>query len=639
MNAQTAFSSLKRIALLWSVMKSSPRRPIKVHHTWSPLKVAARLLVRYSAGEYGRIVFGILLMFGMSAVMLLQPWPLKLILDSVLGREAPPGQLATFYELTKPTFLVVDPVLGALAFLCVSIVLIQLVTGALNIWSTQELVAIGLRMVFKLRCAIFDHVQRLSLTFHDSTTVGDSLYRIAWDAYSVQTIFNQGVVPTLTAIVTLTGIVAVMFTRDWSLTLAALSVAVPLLVIICRFERRMAARAAQVCQRESDVTSRVQETLSGIRAVQAFGREEYENDRFRRYAEASAQASLELTLIQTSAQFAIAVILACGTAAVIWLAASRTLQGRLSPGDVVLMASYMAMLYKPIEALAYSAAGIQQASAGAMRVFEVLDAVPDVREPRDARPLSGRSKGEIRFEQVSFAYPDRRPALRKVSLDIPAGSSLALVGPSGAGKTTLASLLLRLYDVNSGRITVDGADIRSLTLKSLRSNVGLMLQQNILFGVTVRENIAYGKPDATFDEIRRASQIAGADEFIMALPQQYDTQIGEQGSLLSGGQRQRISLARVFLKDAPILILDEPTLGLDAEAENAIVESLDRLVYGRTTIVVAHNLSTVRHVDQIAVLKEGSVVEIGNHRKLLADAGLYSEMWRLQRNMAQETIA
>src|ERR1051326_6499063 len=620
-------------------MRSSLRRPSEISRTWSPWKISARLIVRYSAGEYRRILLGILLMFGMSAVALLQPWPLKLVLDSVLGPKALSGQSALFHQLTDRTFLPVDPVLAALAFLCVSIVLIQLVTGALNIWSTQELVAIGLRMVFKLRCAVFDHVQRLSLTFHDSTTVGDSSYRIAWDAYSVQTIFNQGVVPAVTAVITLAGIVAVMFTRDWSLTLAALSVAVPLLLVISRFEKRMAARAAQVRQRESDVNSRVQETLSSIRAVQAFGREDYENDRFRSYAEASAQASLRLTLIQTSAQFAIAVILACGTAAVIWLAASRTLQGRLSPGDVVLMASYMTMLYKPIEALAYSAAGIHQGSAAAMRVFQVLDFMPDVRESRDARALAGWSKGGVRFEQVSFAYPGRQPVLRNITLDVPAGSSLALVGPSGAGKTTLASLLLRLYDVSSGRITLDGVDIRSLTLKSLRSNVGLMLQQNILFGASVNENIAYGKPGPSFDEIRAAARASGADEFIMALPQQYDTQIGEHGWLLSGGQCQRISLARAFLKDAPILILDEPTVGLDAATENAMMESLDDLMHGRTTIIVAHNLSTVRHVDHIAVLKEGSLVEAGNHRKLLGAGGLYAEMWHLQRSMAEETIA
>ncbi|HEV2394748.1 MAG TPA: ABC transporter ATP-binding protein [Verrucomicrobiae bacterium] len=604
------------------------------------LQASARLLRKFLPGETRWVLLGLILLVGASGAALLQPWPLKLVLDSVVGSKPLPVVFAAPLRILGTSgFAAAHPKLNLLLGLCLALLLIELLLGALNVLSAYLLNSVALRMVFRLRCTLFDHVQRLSLAFHDSRAVGDSLYRITWDSYSIQAIFSEGVVPGLTAGVTLLGIALVMLSRDWRLTLAALAVAAPLLVLIRKLDKPMTEQSTRVHEYESEVSTRVQETLVGIRAVQAFGREQFESDRFRSKATASLQANLRLTMVQTASQALVGLVLAVGTAAVIWIGARGVLQGRITSGDLVLLVYYVAMVFKPLETLAYTAGAVQSAAAGARRVLAVLDAAPEIAEAKDAIELPHRAKGEIVFENICFGYRRDLPVLRGINLRIPANSSLALVGPSGSGKTTLASLLLRFYDPGSGRITLDTLDLRALTLESLRANIALVTQEPILFASSIRENIAYGRPGATSADIESAAQAAGAHDFIEGLPEGYETQLAERGATLSGGQRQRLAIARAFLKDAPVLILDEPTSALDAQTEEALMHALESLMRGRTTLIIAHRLSTVRCAERIVVLKEGVIEESGSHSELIARGRSYAHLFQLQCGEAESLTA
>jgi ATP-binding cassette subfamily B protein/subfamily B ATP-binding cassette protein MsbA len=584
----------------------------------STVRAGLRLLGIALQGDGVRVAAGLALLVGSTVAALLQPWPLKLVIDSVLGGEPPPA------PLTMPSRT------ALLGVLVAAMVGLQILVSALAMLGTNLVIRAALRMVFRLRCMLFEHLQKLSLAFHDTTRVGDSLYRVAWDTYAVQTLLNNAIVPATTATLTLVGIAIVMGLRDWRVTVAALAIAIPLVMLIRRLDRPMTRYSLRVHERESDVSSRVQETLTAIRAVQAFAREPLERERFERQAAASLHANLHLTLLQTGSQMVVSLLMAIGTAAVTWLAARRALDGILTPGDVVLLTAYLVMLYRPLETLAYTAVAVQGAAAGARRVLALLDVQPDVTDAPDAVPLPGRPVGALAFEHVTFGYGGSEPALREVSLAVRPGEVVALVGASGAGKTTLASMLVRFYDPQAGRITLDGRDLRGLTLRSLRENIAVVLQDPIVFGASIRENIAYGRPDASDEAVERAARDANAHDFIAALPQRYETVVGERGVTLSGGQRQRLAIARAFVKDAPLLILDEPTSALDADNERAILDALVRLMKGRTTVIIAHRLSTVRHADRIVVLENGVVVEQGTHAELLARRQVYARLHAIQ---------
>jgi ABC-type multidrug transport system fused ATPase/permease subunit len=594
------------------------------------LRLALTLMRLYLRGESRAVVTGLAVLLAASLAMLLEPWPLKIIIDSVLGTRAVPPFLDRLAGAAGSLLGLDSPRLALLSILCLAIPALRLALGMLRMAADYLLIGIGLRMVFRLRCALFDHVQRLSLVFHDRTPVGDSLYRVAFDTYSLQTLFNNAFIQTLTSLVTVIGIMAIMVSRDWRLSVVAMGFGLPMIWVLRRVEEPMRRGAQAVSEQESAVASRLQEMLSSIRVVQAFSGEARESWRFRANAEGSARASLGLAMVQAGSGLGAGLVLACGIASVVWLATYRVLTGSITPGDVVLFAAYVTMLYKPLESFAFVANTMQRAAAGLTRVFDVLDTQPVIRNMPGALPFSSRVQGRVRFEHVTFGYTPDHPVLDDLSFEAPPGSRIALVGPSGVGKTTVASLMLRFYDPIAGRIWIDDVDSRSVDVQSLRDSVALVLQDPVLFGATVRENIAYGRPGATLEEITDAAASAGARDFIAALPHGYDTEIGERGVLLSGGQRQRIAIARAFLKNAPILVLDEPTSALDSDTEAHLLVSLRDLMRGRTTITIAHRLSTIRDSDLILVLTNGRIVESGTHEQLIAGSGVYASLYLRQ---------
>ncbi len=598
------------------------------------LAITFRLLRGCMQGEWRRTLLGGVLMLLGTGVSLLQPWPMKYIVNIVAGDHTPRFIISATRQIDA-ILPIGHAATGQITLLCAALLLISLLGAGITVLSTWILIGVGLRMVYRLRCRVFDHLQNLSPAFHDATTVGDSLYRVTWDTYAIQAIFNEGLIPGVTAAVTLAGIAIVMIGQQWILGAVTCVIGALLLVFLRRIEKPTTNLSLRVHENESSVSTRAEQTLSGIRTVQSFGRETHESARFARQAGESLKNNLRLTLLQTAGQSAVGVLFALGTVVVVWLTAQRVIDGQLSPGDVVLMVGYIALLFKPLESLAYTATSLQGAAAGAHRVFEILNRQPNPADSPDAKPLTVPSQGQIEFRHVAFAYPSRPPVLHDININIPAGTSVAIVGPSGAGKSTCISLLPRFYDPSDGQIFLDSVNIRNITIAALRAQIAIVPQEPVLFDATISENIAYSNPHAGEKDIYDAAQAAGAMPFINRLPDGMRTMIGERGVMLSGGEKQRLSLARAFLKDAQILILDEPTTGLDAQTEAELLAVLQRLMLGRTTIIISHQLHTVQYVDQIVVLDQGRVVERGPHHELIEAGGLYQKMHRLRHRSHQ----
>jgi ATP-binding cassette subfamily B protein len=568
--------------------------------TGTDLAVGDRRLARRLARElrpYWLRIAGLLLVSMLATPLaLLTPVPLKIVIDSVLGDRPVPAPLAPVLPAGSGGAL-----LAAAALLLVAIATL---TQLQDLTAAVLRVHTGERLVLDLRTRLFRHLQRLSVSYHDLRGTTDSTYRIQYDAMSVQGIATDTVPSFVTAAVTLVAMLTVTMMIDLPLGLVALGVVPILLVVSWRYRRRLRRQARRVKRLESGAMSLVQEALAGARVVQAFGREAHEEQRFTRQFHDSMWARVRYAVASSGYAVVVGVTVAAGTAAVLYLGVRHVQSGRITLGDLVLIMAYLGQLYAPLKTMSKKAGSLQGYLAGAERVFGLLDEQPDVRERPGARPLR-RARGEIVFDRVWFGYHPQQPVLEEVSLVVPPGTRVGVVGATGAGKTTCVSLLNRFYDPTAGRILLDGIDLRDYRLAELRNQFAIVLQEPLLFSTSIGENIAYARPEAGLEDIVAAATAAGAHEFIAALPDGYDTRVGERGARLSGGERQRVSLARAFLRDAPVLILDEPTSAVDTRTEEMIIEAMHRLMAGRTTFMIAHRLGTLRQCDQWVELAGG----------------------------------
>lgn len=580
----------------------------------------------YTKGHRGKLFVLGLCTVAMALLPLLAPWPLAFLIDNVLGQRAYPGPLA-WLDDASPVMQIAIAVALMLG--------IDLLTHAIGMLAQWLEVKFELRTVMDFRSALLRHTQKLSLTFLDQQSAGQFIYQINYHAHSMGALITT-TLPLIQMLITVIG--ALVITWLIAPTLALIAAAtIPFIVMSTTiYNKYVEPTLLRVRTLEGGSMGIVHESIAMMRVVVTFCRESFEHRVFRENAERGVSARVHLTMRQTVFIAIVSLITAIGTAAAVGYSAYLIVNGNSTVGFLYVVLDYMRRVYQPLEQLSTTIAGIQEQFINLKLCFGLLDQEIDITERDDATVLPA-IRGEVRFEHVSFSYPNGRSALSDIDVAIGAGEKVAIVGPTGAGKSTLMSLLTRLSDPSEGRVLIDGHDLRDLTIESIRSQVALVTQDPLLFGRTIRENIRYGRPTATDEEVVAAATAANAHEFIAALPGDYDMRLGERGTGISGGERQRITVARAFLKDAPILILDEPTSSIDSRTEAIILDALERLSQGRTTFVIAHRLSTIADADRILVIDGGRLVESGRHEQLLAAGGLYAEMWMAQTGVRQRS--
>ena len=565
------------------------------------------------------------LTFAAIVVNSLKPWPFKYIVDGVLPTDSMPGDQDA-REFIARWFGDMPPAEVAL-WLCVILLLVSLLGALISLAANYLLIRVGLKALLRLRTDLYACLQSLPLKYHDARRSSDSSFRVAYDSQSIQAIYNRGFATILGSVVMLLWTFGIMVWMNWPLALTSLAVLPFVTWAIGYFADRVRRQSTTIQERESDLLALTQEGISQIRMVHAFGRETFEIRQFRKRAARSLEAGLRFNITSIVSSLVVGTLMAAGTALMYYVGARQVLAGALTLGDLTVFASYLLMLYQPLEQLSYTAWALEGAAAGAARCFEVLDREDDVPDAPNAKPVA-KARGEIEFREVSFGYSPDLLILKKINLTIAKGESVAFVGGTGAGKSTLLSLVPRFYDPTAGGVLLDGHNLRDLTKKSLRAQIGMVLQDTVLFSTNVKENIAYGRPGATSAEIIEAARRAQAHDFIMKMPQAFESPVGERGSHLSVGQRQRIGIARAFLKDAPILLLDEPTSALDPGTEHAIMETIAELMRGRTTLIITHRLATVHSLGRIVVLENGTISEQGTGDELLTKEGAYAKLYR-----------
>ena len=578
-----------------------------------------------------QIVFAILAVIGEGVANLLQPWPLKLILDNVLRSRPMEGRLNDLILANVGT-----DKLALVKFAAIASLVIAAVSALCSYAEKYLTTSVGQWVMHDLRRMLYSHIQRLSLSFHDQMKSGDLISRVTSDIDAIQSFITSGLLGALVNILTLFGMMGVMFYINWKFTLIALSVAPALFLVVYSYTRRIKKAAREVRKKEGEILSVIQEVFSSIRVVKAFAREDYEQKRLEDESLESIEIALRARSLKAKLSPLVEIIVACGTALVLWFGARMVMDDTLSAGSLVLFIVYLGKMYKPMQELSKMTDAYSKADVGYERIREVLEIERDVKDLPGARKAP-KLKGKVEFDNVSFHYQPDSPILKEVSFTIEPGQVAAIVGPSGSGKSTIIGLIPRFYDPVSGVIKIDDVDARLYKQKSLRQQISFVLQDTLLFHAPIWTNIAYGRPEATREEILQAAELANAHEFIMEMPQGYDTMVGERGVTLSGGQRQRIAIARAIIRDTPLLIMDEPSAGLDAASEKLVFEALDRLMKGKTSIVIAHRLSTIRAAGVIFVVKDGRIVERGSHDELMQSGGVYAELHDLQFNTESGT--
>ena len=554
-----------------------------------------------------------------SLLQLLAPWPMKMIVDSVLG-DVP---LPRWITASLPS--ISESKITILVALALAIVLLKLLTSGATLWSSHISINARHTIALQLKSELFQKLQQHSLRYHNDRRLGDLVYRVTNDVWGIDELIVT-VLPLVMATVTFLGMLAIMAYLNWSMAAVSLLILPLFYYTYVFYSNHFDRRVEEVQQLEGESMSVVQEVLSALPVVKAFTREEDEHTRFLNQGRMAKDARVRLTTHQTTYSLAVDLINTIGTSVVLGYGAYQVLQNRLTLGELLIIIAYLSSVYAPLESIYTAVTYMYGYLAKLRRVFDVLDREPDIRDRLGARPLVD-VRGKITFENVSFGYGNTRQALRNVKLEVFPGQVVGIVGSTGAGKTSLVSLVLRFFDPDEGRICVDDHDLRDVQIKSLRQAIGMVLQDPMLLSGSIRENIGYGKPNATTQEIIEAAKAANAHDFIMQFPDGYETNVGERGVKLSGGERQRISIARTILKNAPILILDEPTSAVDYKTEATILEALERLMEGRTVIIIAHRLSTLAAADKIVTLQAGRIIEVGTHQELLKAHGTYAELY------------
>ena len=597
---------------------------VKAHKASPPAKQLRHLVLDLVRPYHGWLLIVFVAMLVEVAMSLAAPWPLKLVLDDALGNHKLPDWLAWAhnYGISRNT-------IGVAVFAGLSTLVIAIIAAVATYIDNYYTTSVGQWVANDLRIRIYDHLHRLSLHFYDSAKTGTLMSTITSDVSTVQSFASSSTLGIVVDLLTIVFMLGLMFWLDWDFTLIAIGVTPFLLLFVMRFKEAVKEVTRIVRVRQSDVVAVVQEGLGSVRAVKAFGRQDLEVAHMEAASHATIEAALKARQVKSLLSPVVSVVVALCTGIVLWKGTSLIVAGTMTAGALTVYLAYLTKFFKPVKDLASMTSVIAQTTVALERIQKILSADDIIRERADATD-PGRVKGAIALEHVAFGYGDDALVLRDVSFTIEPGQVVGVVGPTGSGKSTVLSLIPRFYDPSTGRVLIDGVDVATCKLAALRAQVGFVLQETVLFRGTIRENIAYGRPGASDEEIIAAAKLANADEFIVRMPHAYDSVVGERGDTLSGGQRQRIGIARAVIRDSPIMILDEPTAALDTESERLVIEGLERLMKGRTVIMIAHRLSTLRDADKIIVVKDGVVAEEGTNDELIAQGGVYAELHRAQ---------